>query len=411
MKILFYGINFSPELTGVGKYSGEMINYLVSMGHQVRVVTALPYYPDWNISGDYKWWKYRVEKISFKLNIYRCPLYVPKNPTSVTRLIHLISFAASSFPLMLRQIFWKPDLVLFIEPSLFCAPCAIVTAKAAGARSVLHIQDYEIDAMFGLGLMKEGLLARVAKTVERFIMRSCDKVSTISGSMINRAIEKGVPKSKVIFFPNWVDTIFISPSANKQRFRQEWGISESDKIILYSGNLGKKQGLEIVLEAAANFKDRKNVHFFIIGEGAHKATLVRYVNEKRLSNVHFKPLQSYDDLPDLLAMADIHLVVQRKGAADIVLPSKLTGILSAGGHALITAEPHTELGLLAENFPGIAYFVEPESASEFVSGLNALLVCDTSCPNLIARKYALDVLDHDAVLSRFEQVLTALVRQ
>jgi len=409
MKILFYGMNFSPELTGVGKYSGEMINFLVMKGHEVFVVTAPPYYPGWKVFNNYSSWKYKSEKIADKFNICRCPIYIPKNPTSLTRIIHLFSFALFSLPLMLKKIFWKPDLVIFIEPSIFCAPCALVTAKIARAKSVLHIQDYEIDAMFGLGIMKENRLLRILKKIERYIMRSSDRVSSISYSMINMAIKKSVAKDKIIFFPNWVDTKFISPSGNRQRFRKAWGIKEDTKIILYSGNIGKKQGLEMVLESAEYFKNNDDVLFLIIGDGANKSTLVQISNEKQLSNVHFKPLQPYEDMPDLLAMADIHLVVQRIGAADIVLPSKLTGILSAGGHALITAEPHTELGLLAKKVPGIAHFVKPESLSEFISGLNVLLNSDTLRPNLIARKYALDELEHDVVLNRFEQELMALV--
>ena len=156
---------------------------------------------------------------------------------------------------------------------------------------------------------------------------------------------------------------------------------------------------------------RKKIHFCIVGNGASKDRLEQQAKEHNLTNLKFFPLQPYEDLPALLAMADIHLVVQRKGAADIVLPSKLTGILSAGGYSLITAEQETELGRLCSNFPGIAERVEPEDLDAFIAGLSILIekVSMSDCHNKTARQYALDYLNKDAVLNRFEQDLVRLV--
>ena len=146
---------------------------------------------------------------------------------------------------------------------------------------------------------------------------------------------------------------------------------------------------------------------------ASKARLEQQAKEQSLTNLKFFPLQPYEDLPALLAMADIHLVDQKKGAADIVLPSKLTGILSAGGYSLITAEQDTELGRLCNNFPGIAECVEPEDLDAFIAGLNTLLenVTSTGGYNKAARQHALDYLNKDAVLNRFEQNLVQLVAE
>jgi colanic acid biosynthesis glycosyl transferase WcaI len=180
-----------------------------------------------------------------------------------------------------------------------------------------------------------------------------------------------------------------------------FGFTSDHKIVLYSGNIGEKQGLSMVLEAAALYMNNSQVQFVIVGNGVQREELVGLSEKLKLTNVHFSNLVPYEDLPELLAMAEVHLVVQRKGAADVVLPSKLTSILSLGGHALITAEKDTELALLIERYPGIACLVEPEELSEFVGGLDLLLGEETRAVNKVARDYAVDKLARDAVLTDF----------
>ena len=175
MKILLYGINYSPELTGIGKYSGEQARWLASKGHAVRVVTAPPYYPQWQVGEGYSAWRFRTEQVD-GVTVVRCPLYVPRKPTALKRLLHLISFSASSCLAVLGQLRWKPDLVILVVPTLFCAPQALLLARLCGAKSVLHIQDYEVDAMFGLGLGGSPLLRRLAWGVERGLLRRFDRV-------------------------------------------------------------------------------------------------------------------------------------------------------------------------------------------------------------------------------------------
>ena len=401
MKILVYGINYSPELTGIGKYTGEMVEWMARQGHEVRVITAPPYYPEWQVGKHYSSWRYRREEGA--ATVWRCPLYVPKQPSTLKRLIHLGSFALSSFFPLMAQRRWKPDRIIGVVPTLFCTPGMRLLGKLSGARTLLHIQDYEVDAMLGLGMAgkgKGGKVARLASAFERSGLHNVDYVSTISRSMMNKAQEKGVAAEKVIFFPNWSEVARfrdVAP-ADVAALRAQLGLAEAHKIVLYSGNIGEKQELENVIDAAAALSD-KPWQFVIVGQGGGKARLEKMARERGLQNIQFFPLQSYDALPALLKMADCHLVVQKRGAADAVLPSKLTNILAVGGNAVITAEAHTELGQLCTSLPGIAVCVEPESVPALVAGIEQALTMPKE--NTVARDYAERTIEKENVLSQF----------
>ncbi|EEI4608150.1 colanic acid biosynthesis fucosyltransferase WcaI [Salmonella enterica] len=401
MKILVYGINYSPELTGIGKYTGEMVAWMAQEGHEVRVITAPPYYPQWKVGERYSAWRYRREE--GEATVWRCPLYVPKQPSTLKRLLHLGSFALSSFFPLMAQRRWKPDRIIGVVPTLFCTPGMRLLATLSGARTVLHIQDYEVDAMLGLGMAgkgKRGSVARLATAFERSALRNVDNVSTISRSMMNKAREKGVAAEKILFFPNWSEVARFQDvnDADVTALRQQLGLPEGKKIVLYSGNIGEKQGLEKVIDAAERLRDRPLI-FAIVGQGGGKARLENMARERGLANIKFLPLQPYDALPALLKMGDCHLVVQKRGAADAVLPSKLTNILAVGGNAVITDEPHTELGQLCARYPGIAVCVEPESTDALVNGISQALAMPKN--NTTAREYAERTLNKENVLRQF----------
>jgi colanic acid biosynthesis glycosyl transferase WcaI len=407
MKILIVGLNYAPEITSTGKYTGEMAEWLSRKGHDVRVVTTPPYYPQWKVQAPYKAFRYKKEVLN-NVVVYRCPLYVPAQVKTITRIIHLLSFAISSVPILLRMIFWKPDVVINPVPSLFSSPMVALVAKLSGGKSILHVQDYEVEAMLGLGMANEGVVGKLARAFEAWVLNSFDKVSTISNSMIRKAVEKGVARDNIIFFPNWSDTSHFQDVKGVSGMRAELRVSDDQKLVLYSGNIGDKQGLEQVIAAAERVQD-KNCVFVIVGDGAGKQKLIDLVEAKKLQNVRFSPLQPFEFLPKLLAAADCHLVVQRRGVADAVLPSKLTNILAVGGNAVITAEADTELGILCEQHPGVAILVEPELVESLVKGI--LLAIETVKPNTVAMNYAKEHIEKDKVLYYFERAIFELSKQ
>jgi len=419
VKILLYTLNFTPELTGIGKYSGEMASWLAEQGHDVRVVAAPPYYPDWKVAAGYSGMRYRREKLVSAevlpsgidrasrggMFVYRCPLWVPNKPSGLKRLIHLASFALSSLPVMLRQVFWRPDVVWVVAPAFFCAPGAWMTARLCGARAWLHVQDYEVDAAFDLGLLKGKLLRRAVMMVERWMFRRFDVVSTISHRMLERARSKGVEPSCALLFPNWVDISSVRPDMRSPAFRAELGIAPDAVMALYSGNMGGKQGLDILAQVAVLLQGDARLVFVFCGNGAGRADLMAQCAD--LSNVRFLDLQPLEKLGTLLASADIHLLPQRADAADLVMPSKLTGMLASGRPVVATAHQGTEVARVIE---GCGIAVPPEDPLAFARVIADLVgdIEEREHLGRAARVYAEENLARDAVLGAFESALLGL---
>ena len=193
MKIVLLSMNFAPELTGVGKYSGELSDALVARGHEVAVACAPPYYPRWSLQEGYSNRSYSRQQPAPGLTVFRCPVWLPKRLGGLSRLLHLASFAISSFPLLLWLVLWRPAVFFIVAPALFSAPAGLLAARLAGAKAWLHVQDLEMDAAFKLGMLKGNLIRSVMRSAERRLMRGFDVVSTIFRRMLRQLASKGVP--------------------------------------------------------------------------------------------------------------------------------------------------------------------------------------------------------------------------
>ena len=400
MKILIYGLHFKPDLIGIGKYTGEMSDWLFKSGHKIRVITAPSYYPEWKLKQRFLWYK----KKDNPYLIWRCPIYVPSQPKGFTRLIHLLSFAISSIPILIKNITWKPDFIISIEPPFFATPFALLYSKLTNSKTILHIQDLEIDAAYSLNILKKGFFYKIIKKIEKFIFNKFNIISTISPMMKKQIIQKDIQQDKIYILPNWTDTEKIHPSINNKYLRNRLSIKPKQKIILYSGNIGEKQNLKSVINIAEKMQtDNNRCIFLIVGDGAAKKRLVEDVKNRNITNIIFLPLQPVEDLGALLTMADIHLVTQDKNISDYVLPSKLTNILSAGGVSIISASPETQLSELV-NKHRLGYLIKPESESELFEAINHLLTNKSEYTSIgtKARKYAEKYLSKDKILSNFE---------
>jgi len=414
LRILIYGLNYSPELTGIGKYTGEMAAWLAHRGHEVRVVTAPPYYPAWRVREDYRGRWYHTEHVPGEPIVHRTPLYVPQRPTGVKRIVHLVSFVLGSLPIMLRQMYWQPEVVFTVEPTFFCTPLTLFVAKCAGAYSWLHVQDFEVDAAFELGLLPaQGPIHDAALRIENFLIYAFDRVSGISARMVERAVAKGIEPHKAILFPNWVDIERIYPLSPECRSRnlvlQELAKTcpeiHKKTIILYSGNMGAKQGLERLGPLAESFCCEDGVHFVFCGDGAFRGRLETAV--RTLPNVSLLPLQPLDRLNELLNAASIHLLPQRASAADLVMPSRLSAMLASGRPVIATAHAGTQVATVVE---GRGLVVPPEDSEALRAAVHTLADNPELRDKLgsSAREYAAAHLSKQAVLTQFERDLESM---
>lgn len=407
MRILITGINYAPELTGIGKYTGEMGAWLAGRGHTVDVITAVPYYPQWAVQPGYsnRWWK--KEKLG-GANISRCPLYIPAKVTSGKRILHEFSFAAAMMPVWIKKLFAKKyDVVICVSPPFHIGFLPLLFTGIRRTKLVVHVQDLQVDAARDLGMINNKTFLRLMFGAERFILKRADAVSTISTGMQHKIEQKGIEPAKMIFFPNWVDEREIRPLGKEASLRNEFGLSDTDKVILYSGNLGEKQGLEIIIEAARHFMDQKDVRFVVCGSGGGRERLLALAKEAGTSNVQFFPLQPYEKLSALLATADLHLVLQKKSASDLVMPSKLVSILAAGGCPVVTAPPGSSLYEVIDQYKA-GILVEPENAAALVAGIAKGLESGIDEYRVNARKYAERFLSKENIMLEWEKALNNL---
>lgn len=406
MKIILLSLNFAPELTGIGKYSGEMADDLVKRGHEVTVVCAPPYYPAWSLQPGYRGGRYSVERPRDGLAVYRCPIWIPRQLGGLQRLLHLTSFALSSLPVLMRLVLWKPQVVLVVAPALFCAPAGWLTARLSGARAWLHVQDFEIDAAFKLGLLQRPVLRRCALGLERLLMRSFDTVSTISRRMMRQFATKGIALQRTELVPNWVDLSLVRPTETSNALRTSLGVGADQVVCLYSGTINRKQGLGVLIDTARRLRHRDDVVFVICGNGEVRPALE--ASARDLQNVHFLDLQPAAGLNALLNMADIHLLPQLRDAADLVMPSKLVGMLASGRPVIAGAVDGTETASIVN---GCGLVIEPECDASFADAIERLAGDRELCRQLGAasRSYAERMLDSQVILQRLSRRLEALV--
>lgn len=368
-RILIVGLNYAPEPVGIGPYTAGLAEALTERGWRIEAIVGQPYYPQWRRFPGYRGlWRSEEER---GVRITRCPHYVPRNPGGIGRILHLASFALSALgPALrraLRQSSERPDLVIAIAPALLSVLTAWLAARLAGARLWIHVQDFEVEAALATGLLApQRLPARFAQWLENRVLRLGDQVSTISPQMVARLAEKGVDPSRTFELRNWADARFAPDPAAAATLRSEWGV-EGQIVALYSGNIARKQGIEILIEAARLLRARDDIVLVICGEGPNRTALATLA--ANLPNVQLRDLQPAERMGAMLSMADLHLLPQIAGAADLVLPSKLTNMLASGRPVVATAEPGT--GLYAE-VEGCGLLVAPGDAAALAAAIAAL---------------------------------------
>ena len=405
MRILFLGLNYAPEEIGIARYSTGMCEELARRGHDVRAIVGKPYYPDWSVPEEYRGGGARPSEEN-GVKLIRVPHYVPANPSGARRILHHLTFALNSIVPMVREArSFNPDIVLTIAPSTIGAPVARLAARLSGARSWLHIQDFEVGAALATGLVNEGgAVSRLALAFEKWVVTGFDRVTSISLEMCRKVADYGVADGKISEFRNWTELDQIAPLPRPSRYRQEWNIS-APHVALYSGNIANKQGIEILVDVARRLEHREDLTFVICGNGPNRAVLEKLASG--LGNLQFHDLQPMAQLNELMNLATIHLLPQRASAADLVLPSKLTNILASGRPVIATAHPGTGL---AREVEGSGLNVTPENPQELAEAITRLIDDDALYAALAENgpRHARKRWDKKGIMDTLERDLTDL---
>jgi colanic acid biosynthesis glycosyl transferase WcaI len=408
LRILIHGINYAPEFVGIGRYTGELGAWLSSRGHAVTVLAAPPYYPAWRVPDAYRRPAWRREWLD-GVEVLRAPLYTPARVTGRGRVLHELSFGASC--LAWWPALWaRPwDVILAVCPLLQSGLIPALLARRRKVPFILHVQDLQLDAARELAIIRQPLLFACLTRLERFLFTRSQAVTTISRAMAARIRDKGVAPERVHLLPNWADLEDIKPGARRNVLRRELGL-DAEIMVLYAGNMGEKQGLEVILDAAAITRYNRNIRYVFVGEGAARKRLMDRAQLLGLETVSFFPLQSRDRFPLLLNAADIHLVVQKQKAADLVMPSKLGNILAAGRAFIATAWPETELGrVTTESQAGL--LIPPEDAGALAQAIVCLAQDEDAREKmgLRARQFAEAWLGREKIMAEWERLLYGLV--
>jgi len=408
VRLLIHGMNYAPELLGIGRYTGELGAYLASRGHQVTVLTAAPYYPQWRVREDYRPQRWRREWRD-GVEVLRAPQYVPGRVSGLGRLLQECSFGASCLYWWSTCLLQRPwDAMVAVCPPMTSGLVPGLLARRLAVPLLIHVQDLQLDAARELGILRQPLLLAGLTWLELHLFRQARAVTTISRSMAARLAAKGVPPARLQVLPNWADLDKVRPGPRFNALRRELGLT-SETVVLYAGNLGEKQGLEVILEAAALTRGKPSIRYLVAGEGAARDRIKLRAQDLGLDNLTFLPLQSNSRLPLLLAAADLHLVVQRQKAADLVMPSKLTNIMAAGRPFIATAGEATELArVTTESRAGLV--VPPEDGRALAQAVLGLAGDPGARKKMgvLARRYAEAFWDRERILRQWEELLRGL---
>lgn len=410
LAILSY--NYAPEPTGIPFYNTGMASWFAAHGWRVTMHTGIPHYPWWRVPEAYAARDYRGgrgDEVIDGVEVQRVRHYVPAPPVGGRARIRL---DASWLWLTFLRSFTqrrRPDALVVIAPPFLGGLLALFLRWRHRVPVCWHVQDLQVDAALELNMLPRRL-GGVLRWLERFILTRVDLVTTVSRAMRQRLADKGPTRRPVVLFPNWADAETMRPWTGPNRYRSEWGVDDTTPVVMYSGNLGRKQGVDLLLEAARLVR---TPHLLVIaGEGAERAELERNAGSLALQRVRFVPLVPAERLAEFLSAGDLHCIPQRRAAAGLVMPSKLLNLMAVARPVVVTAAAGTDLAETVA-LAGCGRAVEPEDAQLLASALDGLLMdasvrhrCGAAGRRYVQRTYAIDT-----VLGTFAHRLLTLMRR
>ncbi len=409
MRILVWGINYAPEVTGIAPCNVALCEYLRASGHDARMLTTFAYYPDWKKAPEDHGRLYRTDALN-GVPVHRCWHYVPARVSALKRIVHEGTFVLTSFVRALAL--GRFDAMVVVSPPLLLGAAAWVLGKVKRAPFVFHVQDLQPDAAVGLGMLKPNAFTRALYRLEALAYAKAARVSGISQGMLRAFAAKGVPADKRVYFPNGVRTAGEGKSLPPAgRWRARHGFAADDFLAVYSGNLGVKQGLDILPEAARQLSasNDRPVRIVVCGQGAAGERLRAELAARPLPNLTLLPLQDDEAYREMMADTDVCLITQQAGTGQYFFPSKLLSALAFARPVLAVADADSELAVALDE-GGFGWRTVPGWPGELAAALEraaALPAEDLRQRGEAGRRYV-GRFEWGNVLADFERVLSTL---
>ena len=407
MQILIYSYNYYPEPIGIAPLMTQLAEGLVKRGHQVRVITAMPWYPEGEIKPEYRGKLFLTEIIN-GVQVQRSYIWTRKKRNLTNR----AAFELSFMTLSLLQAFrgWRPDIILLTVPGLpVCLPAALLRL-VYNCPLILNLQDILPDAAVHTGMIRNTKVIKILQWLEKFAYQTSDKIAVIADGFTKNIRNKGVPSQKIVEIPNWADIDFIRPLPTQTSyFRHKYNLQDKF-VVLYSGNIALTQGLETVIDAAVHLQHIEDIAIVIVGEKRALSKLQAYCQPKQINNVHFIPFQPQDKLPEMLAAADVGLVVQKKNVLDFNMPSKIP-VLLASGRAIIGSVPDTGTAISAIRKSGGGVITPSEDSQALAEAIIDLYHNREKTERLgkQGRAYAESYYSFESALDQYEKLFQETV--
>lgn len=401
--------SYAPDSTGTAPYNTDLCEYLVSRGHRISVVTGLPHYPAWRVPPPYQG-KLWLREQRNGVDILRAHIYVPGKRTPFRRILYdtSIGLAAAVRGLLLRDV----DLVLAVSPPLQAALAGCLLARLKRAPLLLQLQDILPDLAIALNMLRQPLVIHLAHTLERFVYRRADAILVIAEGFRANLLSKGVADGKLRVLPNWVEASWLRPQAEQNGFRHSQCLADNEFLVFHAGNMGAKQRLTNVMEAAARLRSESGITFYFVGDGDARVALQEYARSRALTNVRFLPLQPRETLPAVLAAADILVLNQSARVVDMVIPTKLLSYMAAARPVVAAVASASETARLIEQ-AGCGIVVPPEDPDAL-----AAAICRLRADRVLAaqfgergRRFAEHHFARERILESWENLLLAAVEK
>ena len=366
MRLIVAVPHFHPDVAPTGDVATRLVRELAERDHRIEVLTSLPWYRDHRVEPGFEGRLVRHEDTPWGRVTRVHPFAAPDKTNLARRAASYLGFSSLVGAMGLRGA--DADGVLAMSPPLTLGVAGWAVGRARRAPLVFNVQDVYPDIAIELGYFTSPRLIGATKRLEQWCYRRADAVTVLSDDLRDNVARKTGDPSKVRVIPNFVDTDAIRPLEKESSYRREFGLT-GKTVVMYAGNVGLSQPLDVVIEAAAALSYEDDLVFVVNGQGAKRAELE--ATARGLDNVVFVDLQPAERLPEVLAAADVHLVPLKRGLAASSVPSKMYSILAAGRPIVASVDPGSEVERVLERASaGVA--VPPEDAEALTKAVKAL---------------------------------------